>query len=44
LANIVSDDLVTQISTEFWQEKVENGLLVKNFPNMEEAVEWLKNK
>lgn len=42
LANIVSDDVVTQVTTDFWQEKVEGGFVVKNFMNLDEAVAWLK--
>lgn len=41
LANIISDDVVTQVTTDFWQEKVENGLLVKNFLTRQEAIAWL---
>lgn len=44
LANIVAEDLVTQVTTEFWQEKVEGGFLVKNVQNLEEALEWFDKK
>lgn len=44
LANIVSNDIFTQLTTQEWQEKVENGLVVKNFSSMEEAHLWLADK
>jgi hypothetical protein len=44
LANIVSEDLITQVTTDFWQEEVKDGLLVKNFETIDEALKWLSEK
>ncbi len=44
LANIISDDIFTQLTTDEWQEKVVDGLLVKNFFSYEDAVNWLNSK
>jgi hypothetical protein len=44
LANITSEDIFSQLSTDFWQEKVENGFLIKNVENMQEALNWFRQK
>ncbi len=44
LANIVSEDIVTQVTTEFWQEEVKDGLVVRNFETIDEALNWLNEK
>lgn len=42
LANVVSDDMYTQLATESWQEEVKGGLVVRNFASEKDAVEWLE--
>lgn len=44
LSNIVAEDVVTQVTTEFWQEKVEGTLLVKNVQTLQEAINWFYEK
>ena len=40
LANIVAVVIYTRITTEFWQEKVESDLRMKNVQSFEEAISW----
>lgn len=44
LANVVADDLITRVTTEFWQEKVEGGMVIRNVQSIAEAIAWFEEK